>query len=877
MATSRLIVKNLPNSATEPKVKEFFSGHGIVTDVQLKFTADGRFRHFGFVGFKTEAEAENAQKYFHNTYFGASKIQVEPCANLGDSSKPRAWSKYAAENIHPKATKSKKEDDSVDGEPKRKKKKEEELLEKCKEDPSLVEFLEAHMQKSTWGNDAIIQTLESQIKGKKKDKEKHKGGAEVEVQEEKISEVKTEDEKSEGKKAEKKKKVVPDKEYFTVKLRNLPKKARKKDLKTFFSPLSLKSIRLPPNFRGFAYVGFSSEDDRTKAIRKNKGFILGNQISVIKYESNKPAQLQAESKRNRWEQQQEDLERETETVGESGRIFLRNLSYDTNEDEIKALFEKFGPVTEVHLPIDRITRQLKGFGFISFLLPEHAAKSFSELDGTVLHGRMLHLLPAKSKDELTEDDIQAGSSFKRSKELKQKKTAGSSHNWNSLFLGQNAVAEIIADKYDVRKEELLLDNNDEKSRNIASVGVRMALAETEIVTETKKFLETHGVCLDAFESKDGKVTRSTTCMLVKNLPPKTSARELDEIFSKHGIIARIVLPPSGVTAIVEYLEPAEARAGFKKLAYSKFKNIPLYLEWAPVNVFGTSAVKSAEQTSKAKEESNKEESIKHDSVSASEKKQDLMKPEDLIVPEPDTTLFVKNLNFSTTEAVLKKHFQETGSVYAVTIATKKDPKDPRQLLSMGYGFVQFYRAHDALGALKDQQKSMLENHFLELKRSNRTLHANPVKDNDNAKGNDKQGGSKILVRNVPFQASKEEIVQLFKTFGELKAIRLPMKLDGSGEHRGFCFIDYHTKLEAKRAFDTISKSTHLYGRRLALEWAAEDDTVDDLRMKTAKKFDLQTKGAQDSQRPKAKQMMRQFEQETQKSKKSQDDSEDEDM
>ena len=31
-------------------------------------------------------------------------------------------------------------------------------------------------------------------------------------------------------------------------------------------------------------------------------------------------------------------------------------------------------------------------------------------------------------------------------------------------------------------------------------------------------------------------------------------------------------------------------------------------------------------------------------------------------------------------------------------------------------------------------------------------------------------------------------------------------------------------------------STHLYGRRLVLEWAEEEETVDDLRRKTANSF-----------------------------------------
>jgi multiple RNA-binding domain-containing protein 1 len=60
-----------------------------VTDVQLKYTKDGKFRHFGFVGFKTEEEAQKVQKYFNGTFIGASKVSVEISANLGDASKPR--------------------------------------------------------------------------------------------------------------------------------------------------------------------------------------------------------------------------------------------------------------------------------------------------------------------------------------------------------------------------------------------------------------------------------------------------------------------------------------------------------------------------------------------------------------------------------------------------------------------------------------------------------------------------------------------------------------------------------------------------------------------------------------------------------------------
>ena len=55
---------------TAQKLKETFSLKGQVTDVQLKYDKDGNFRHFGFVGYKNNDEADTALTYFNNTFVG---------------------------------------------------------------------------------------------------------------------------------------------------------------------------------------------------------------------------------------------------------------------------------------------------------------------------------------------------------------------------------------------------------------------------------------------------------------------------------------------------------------------------------------------------------------------------------------------------------------------------------------------------------------------------------------------------------------------------------------------------------------------------------------------------------------------------------------
>lgn len=54
-----------------------------MTDVQLKYTKDRKFRRFAFIGFKTEEQASLAQSYFNQTCIDTSKISVELCASLG--------------------------------------------------------------------------------------------------------------------------------------------------------------------------------------------------------------------------------------------------------------------------------------------------------------------------------------------------------------------------------------------------------------------------------------------------------------------------------------------------------------------------------------------------------------------------------------------------------------------------------------------------------------------------------------------------------------------------------------------------------------------------------------------------------------------------
>ncbi|KAI4290973.1 multiple RNA-binding domain-containing protein 1 [Pancytospora philotis] len=77
--------------------------------------------------------------------------------------------------------------------------------------------------------------------------------------------------------------------------------------------------------------------------------------------------------------------------------------------------------------------------------------------------------------------------------------------------------------------------------------------------------------------------------------------------------------------------------------------------------------------------------------------------------------------------------------------------------------------------------------------------------------------NKIVVKNVPFQASVDDLKNIFSSYAHVVDIRLPIKSDKT--HRGFAFIILDSPKSVDKAIGYFGTSTHLYGRRLVLERA----------------------------------------------------------
>ena len=79
------------------------------------------------------------------------------------------------------------------------------------------------------------------------------------------------------------------------------------------------------------------------------------------------------------------------------KIYVGNLSFDSNESELNGLFEPYGVVDSAKIIVDQFTNRSRGFGFIEMQNREEGLRAIQELDSKDLGGRNLKVNEARPK------------------------------------------------------------------------------------------------------------------------------------------------------------------------------------------------------------------------------------------------------------------------------------------------------------------------------------------------------------------------------------------------------------------------------------------------------------------------------------------------
>lgn len=810
---SRIIVKGLPKYLTEEKLRDHFAKKGDITDVKLRRNKSGESRRFAFIGFRNIEDAEEAVRYFNGSFIDTSKIEVDLAKSFVDPSVPKSFKEKKREAYERVRQREIKEQEREERERERKRQKTDKRAQIDKEienDPHLKEFIETmkpSTQAKSWSNDVVINAdgapsnslLDKALAMKSDATMGNKFENEVADEIFKVQENESDDEYNDfGKVPAQEEQHIEEDEPMTNIDAFESQQNKNEEQMSDMEWLRMRRVRIKEN-------GEIVDD------RKN----TKNEATSASEESQEQQQPQEQKQLEEPEEpQQSEEESAISRIQKTGRLFLRNILYTASEDDFTELFQPFGELDEVHIAVDTRNGQSKGFAYIKFADPQNAINAYIELDKQIFQGRLLHILPADDKKDHRLDEFDLKNlPLKKQRELKKKNDASKSQfSWNSLYMNTDAVMNSIAANLGIDKRELI----DPENSNSA---VKQALAEAHVIGDVRKFFESKGIDLTKFQGKE----RDDGIILIKNFPYGTTEAELLELFQPFGDLKRLIMPPSGTIAIIQYRDLPSGRSAFSKLCYRRFKKSILYLEKGPKDLF-TREPTEGEGVGES-DVPVKEEDVKEIKENAKDLIEDTGDTE--VFEGPTVSVFVKNLNFTTTAQDLSEIFKVIDGFIVATIKTKPDPRDSTKKQSMGFGFAEFKTKDQANLAIKTLDNTVLDGHKLQLKLSHRQNVVNK------STTKNKTISSKIIVKNLPFETTRKDVFELFNSFGQLKSVRVPKKFDKSA--RGFAFVEFLLPKEAESAMDQL-QGVHLLGRRLVMQFAEQssDDVEEEIEKMTKK-------------------------------------------
>lgn len=301
------------------------------------------------------------------------------------------------------------------------------------------------------------------------------------------------------------------------------------------------------------------------------------------------------------------------------------------------------------------------------------------------------------------------------------------------------------------------------------------------------------------------------------------------------------MPSNKTMAYIEFIEDSSARIAFKNLSYKRYHNLPIYLEWAPIRHYDNN--------------NNNNNSYNNNNSNSNDNNKDVILNSTIptLIPqkinETDKefeygTIYIKNLNFKSTVDDIKNHIVNNlkccmdDDIRGIVIPSKSNNKldskitDANLTLSVGYGFIEVTSNSLANKLAIIINNTVLDGHKLQAKISEKRItkvkNKNESNDNITIKNDQEECiSNKLIIRNIAFQANLDEIKKLCNIYGSIKTIRLPKKVINANnsninQHRGFAFVEYHSKKEAALAYEQL-KLVHLYGRHLVCEYSQDNE------------------------------------------------------
>ncbi len=96
-------------------------------------------------------------------------------------------------------------------------------------------------------------------------------------------------------------------------------------------------------------------------------------------------------------------------------IFVAKLDYETEEPDLRGIFEDYGEVDSVKIIMDKYTGRSKGFGFVEMASDEEAQSAINALNGFELDGRNIVVKKAEPRENNRRQQRGGGGGFNRNR------------------------------------------------------------------------------------------------------------------------------------------------------------------------------------------------------------------------------------------------------------------------------------------------------------------------------------------------------------------------------------------------------------------------------------------------------------------------------
>ncbi|XP_073435337.1 RNA-binding protein 28 isoform X2 [Dendrobates tinctorius] len=188
------------------------------------------------------------------------------------------------------------------------------------------------------------------------------------------------------------------------------------------------------------------------------------------------------------------------------------------------------------------------------------------------------------------------------------------------------------------------------------------------------------------------------------------------------------------------------------------------------------------------------------------------------------TLFIRGLPENATNERLEQIFSERGPLRQSFVVREKGVEKCR-----GLGYVTFSMLEDAQRAMKEIKEydgKKIEVMVAKKKLRDKDKKAKTKETTENAKQSKPKDvkvppkKARLIVRNLSFKCSEEDLKAHFSTFGSVMEVNIPKKPDG--KMRGFAFVQFKNMLEASKALKGTNMKS-IKGRTVAVDWAVAKD------------------------------------------------------